>query len=388
MFFGNDRIKDEEIAQLKAKIKALEEKASGEDALFNEINDVLTKFEKGLVEISLKQTSQNPKLNSIKEALNKALQTNANFSNQIIKTLIEYGNANFEYPVSIEGISGKTGSIILGVRALGSSISELLAILDMTSNELNNEMIELANASNMLANASNQQAASLEETAAALEEVTSTIVSTNENTALMAKLSTEVSNSASKGQELANETFVSMDSINQEVSAIDQAIVVIDQIAFPASQISSQSKSIQTLAQTLVDVVGHTKYNQNAKKQVCDVDLMFTLNRLKLDHINFKDSNFAKLDNKATFKVTASTECNLGKWLDVQEREGKTFTKTQNWTHLKDVHNKVHSGVQGIVDNNNAGNLAKMLSDTLEIDKAISDVFWTIQQTKIENCGK
>jgi methyl-accepting chemotaxis protein len=113
---------------------------------------------------------------------------------------------------------------------------------------------------------------------------------------------------------------------------------------------------------------------------------MFTLNKLKLDHINFKDSNFAKLDNNATFKVATDHECNLGKWIDTQEKDGKSFTKTANWNHLKEVHRKVHGGVQSIVNDNASGKTSKILNDTLEIDKAISDVFWTIQQTKRDNC--
>jgi len=443
MFFGNARAKDEEIVELKKKIKDLEQNKSDEDKLLVEINEALLKFEKGFYDLTLKQSCSNLKLNEIKENLNNALKSNAQFSNQAVKTLIEYGNANFEYEVSTDGISGKTGSIILGIRALGSSISELLALMDLASNKLNNEMIELSSASNMLASASNQQAASLEETAAALEEVTSTIINTSENTALMLKLSNEVSLSAANGEKLANETFSSMDSINHEVTDIDHAIVVIDQIAFQtnilslnaaveaatageagkgfavvaqevrnlanrsadaakeiknivqkakekansgkqiaqnmidgyaalnqniesqlkliadvsnasleqkqaieqindavneldkttqqnasaASQISSQSKNIQILAQQLVDVVNHTTYNEVSKNQVCDIDMMFTLNKLKLDHINFKDSNFAKLDNNATFKVATDHECNLGKWIDTQEKDGKIFYK-------------------------------------------------------------
>lgn len=136
MFFCNTKEKDNEIASLKKKIEQYEQSKLNEDALFEEINDVLLKVEKGLYDLSVKQTSNNPKLNQIKENLNNALATNAKFSNQVVKTLIEYGNANFEHEVKIDGISGKTGSILLGVRALGSSISELLAFMDISSNEL------------------------------------------------------------------------------------------------------------------------------------------------------------------------------------------------------------------------------------------------------------
>ena len=58
--------------------------------------------------------------------------------------------------------------------------------------------------------------------------------------------------------------------------------------------------------------------------------MMFKLNSLKLDHINFKDTNYNKLDSKATWTVSTETQCNLGKWIEEQEKEGKEFTKSSN----------------------------------------------------------
>ncbi len=191
--------KDAEIIKLKKRIEELESNKNDEDLILDEINQVLRKFEKGFYGIYAKKTiHQIKKINQIRDNLNNALQSNAELANRGIATLIEYGNANFEYQVDTDGLSGKMGSIILGVRALGSSISELLAILDTTSETLHNEMIDLSDAANSLATASNQQASSLEETAAALEQVTSTVINTSENTYKMAKLSEEVNKSVKK----------------------------------------------------------------------------------------------------------------------------------------------------------------------------------------------
>jgi methyl-accepting chemotaxis protein len=500
MFFGNNK-KDEEIAKLKARVEELEAQNSSEDFLLEEINEILLKFEKGFYGIFVKGESKNSHLNQIKDNLNNALKNNAVLADRGIQTLIEYGNANFEHKIDTNDLSGKMGSVILGIRALGSSISELLALLDMTSEQLHNEMVELSNASNALATASTQQAASLEETAAAVEEVTSTVVSTSENTEKMARLSEIVNQSVKKGEELANNTFESMDNINNEVSLIENATSIIDQIAFQtnilslnaaveaatageagkgfavvaaevrnlatrsadaakeitaivhkakerasegkviaqnmkegynilnenissqldiikevsnaskeqqqaieqindsineldqttqqnasaAAQISSQSQHIEALSRKLVDVVSKTTYIKDAKEQVNDIDLMFTLNRLKLDHINFKDTNYKQLDSRTIWKAKSETECNLGKWIIEQENIGKEYTKTENWAHLKEVHSNVHNGVQSVIEDNANGNVKNMLNTSLDIDKAISDVFWTIQKTKREN---
>ncbi len=112
---------------------------------------------------------------------------------------------------------------------------------------------------------------------------------------------------------------------------------------------------------------------------------MFTLNRLKLDHINFKDSNYGQLDSKTIWKVKSEKECNLGKWIIEQEENEQKFTKTENWEQLKEVHYNVHNGVQNIINYNANDEISNMLNSSLDIDKAISDVFWTIQKVKREN---
>lgn len=122
----------------------------------------------------MKRDSSNMVLNGIKNNLNDALQENARVSDIIIKTLIEYGNTNFAYDIDTKGISGKSGSILLGIKALGNTISELLATLNNVAGNLNNDM-------------------------------------------------TGLHNEAFKGQNLANDTFASMDSINNQVSMIHMA---------------------------------------------------------------------------------------------------------------------------------------------------------------------
>ena len=54
----------------------------------------------------------------------------------------------------------------------------------------------------------------------------------------MANFSEKVTNSAILGEKLANETNVSMDDINAQVTAINEAISVIDQIAFQTNILS------------------------------------------------------------------------------------------------------------------------------------------------------
>ena len=238
MLFGRIAEKDKQIAELTAKIKELEENQSNENKILEEINDVLSKAAKGLCGIRVNGDTNDPSVDKIKNNLNDTLKYYQQFGDQSIEVLIEYGNANFSHEVKTDGLSGKLGSIILGIRALGSSVSELLALMDISSNDLNTQAKNLNSASSALSNASNEQAARLEETAAALEEVTSTVISNSENAAKMSSFVKEVSMSAKKGQDLSNQTDKSMDDINEQVSAINEAITVIDQIAFQTNILS------------------------------------------------------------------------------------------------------------------------------------------------------
>ena len=503
MFFGNSKEKDEKIAKLEKENAELKANKNSDNEILSEIEDVLRKFEKGLCGFRVNSNTDNEDYNEIKNSLNNAIGETQRYLDDAIKILIEYGNANFAYEIDTKGLSGKTGSVILGVRALGSSISELLAILDMTSEQLNSDVNILNQATSELATASNEQAASLEQTSAALEEVTSTVVNNSSNTVRMSQYADKVVSSVKSGQELANQTATSMEEINAQVTAINDAISVIDQIAFQtnilslnaaveaatageagkgfavvaqevrnlasrsaeaaneiktlvesatqkandgknissqmidgytelndniqhtielindvsnaskeqqqgveqinsavahldkatqenaaaAENIDRQADVIAGLSQRLVDIVNHTKYTSVSKEQVCDIDMVFTLNRLKLDHINFKDSNLSKLNEKTTWKVKTDHDCNLGKWIDEQERTNQSFTQTQNWSHLKEVHAKVHGGAQTIIDKNATTTTTnEIIDEALDLDKAISDVFWTVQQVKRDNC--
>lgn len=198
----------------------------------------------------------------------------------------------------------------------------------------------------------------------------------NENIAKQLSIIKEVLN-ASKEQRGANE------QINDAVNELDKTT---QQNAAAATQISSQTAEIEELSNKLIGVVNHTTYTKDAAGKVCDIDMMFVINRLKLDHINFKDINCNKLDSKKTWTVTNEKECNLGKWIIEQENNNESFTKTKNWEYLKVEHEKVHSGVQIVVNSNANGNLNDMLNISTQIDKAIAGVFLAMQTTKEENC--
>ena len=217
---------------------------------------------------------------------------------------------------------------------------------------------------------------------------------------------------ANHGKEIAQEMINGYNNLNEKISAtstivtevqaaskeqehgivqINDAITELDQAtqqnANTASRISDLSNEVSNLSQNLVTASSRATYNQSARKQVCDVDFVYNTAKLKNAHIIFKTNNFNKLGENKQWTVVNHHECDLGKWMDKQEKNNMAFTKTQNWNDLKRIHEGVHIGVQDYIneDVQNALNstLVKISSD---IEVATVGVFDHLNQLKVEHC--
>ncbi|MCG3712715.1 methyl-accepting chemotaxis protein [Aliarcobacter butzleri] len=206
--------------------------------LIDETISVLGEFEQGDLCQRLNLNVSNPALTQLKNVLNKMADNLENNIENVLNILEQYSNYNYLNKISTKNLKEHLLKLASGVNNLGDSITQMLVenktnglTLDKSSNVL------LANV-DKLNLSSNEAAASLEETAAALEEVTSNVRNNTQNIAQMAKLSSEVTASASQGEKLANETTVAMDEINNQVNLINEAIGVIDNIAFQTNILS------------------------------------------------------------------------------------------------------------------------------------------------------
>jgi len=468
-----------------------------------EVDKAIQMARAGFFVYTVKATTDNRSTNDLKNSVNDMIKDLGEKFDAIDKALIEYGNARFDYKFDVENISGTLSSIVFGTKAIGSNISELLATIMQSGDQLSHNIDILSTSANSLSRSANEQAASLEETAAAVEEISSNIQSSSENVHMMADLSDEVTTSASKGEKLASQTALSMDEINEKVNAISEAITVIDQIAFQtnilslnaaveaatageagkgfavvaqevrnlasrsaeaargikelvesanakasdgkriaddmivgykqlnekieknkemidmvsqasqeqsrgivqindainildkntqenaadATNIDNLAKEVAILSENLINFASHAKFRDEARAQICDVDMMYSLNSLKLDHLNFKTSNFMKLNERSSFKVATHTECKLAAWIKEQELKNAPFTKTQNWKNLNDAHARVHQNVQKYIDHNaqNDSN-DHLLAIGNDIEIATGEVFQTLNIVKQENC--
>ncbi|MDD3008437.1 MAG: methyl-accepting chemotaxis protein [Arcobacter sp.] len=198
----------------------------------------------------------------------------------------------------------------------------------------------------------------------------------NENIVVTTKLIDDVA-TASKEQQKA------MAQINDTVNSLDQAT---QQNAALASTINDMAVKTSSLVTQLENTINQTSFDKSAHKRVCDTTMIIDINRLKSDHINFKNVNFAQCKEGFKFTVKSCHECNLGKWIDAHEN--RDFAKTKEWEDLKIAHKKVHDLVQETVylyadksDN------TKIFLTTKDIEENIEKVFDLLNKIREINCS-
>ncbi len=178
--------------------------------------------------------------NNINKALERiaTAQSKDAFIQDMLKIVDEYKLNNYTHSIDTTGMQEDIIGLANGINQLGKSLA------DLSLENLHNGLALQDGANHLAKNvhtiniAAKEQAVSLEETAIALTQITSNIKNSNSNTAKMAQYAHLLTDSTQKGKDLANQTAVSMDEINKQVTSINDAIGVIDQIAFQTNILS------------------------------------------------------------------------------------------------------------------------------------------------------
>jgi methyl-accepting chemotaxis protein len=186
-------------------------------------------------------------------------------------------------------------------------------------------------------------------------------------------------------EEVANATKEQQNAIvqiNDTVNSLDKAT---QENASLASNINSMAKNTEELVEQLRDAVSNTTYNTASKKRICDPALIFTANKLKSDHIVFKDNNFNNCGVGKNFTVKTHNECDLGKWINAHKDEH--FAQTNEWKELLKVHEDVHTKVQKIVDLYAKGaSNEEIFNYTKDVEQSAGKVFGLLDRLREINC--
>ena len=215
----------------------IEEGINQDGKVIEEAIDIVHKAKEGFYTYDIKEKANSKQVEQLKDELNEMLIVTRENITMITHALVQFGNAKYDYSIDAKS-SGNIGSLIKGTNSLGTSVSEVLCMVNNTGTKLSRNSEELAATSEQLSASATEQAASLEETAAAIEEITSTITQTDEKTKKMLQISKELEETCLKDNELALNTGKSMQDIDQATNDIVDAITIIDQIAFQTNILS------------------------------------------------------------------------------------------------------------------------------------------------------
>ena len=235
---GNKKL-DDMFREWNNEIKIFDNRNKDDMKVLGEIVLTADKVEQGIYKCRIKATSSNPTISTLKNTLNKMLNSLDDSTSRILRVVNSYTNDDFTDSIKvIDKYKDDMKLLMESINKLGSSLEK-----NAKNNFQNGQTLEqnsslMTSSMNNLASKANAQAASLEETAAALEEITSITRNNTENASKMATLGQIVKKSIFTNEELASKTAGSMDEINQKVNSINEAITVIDQIAFQTNILS------------------------------------------------------------------------------------------------------------------------------------------------------
>ena len=228
------KVINENIEKTKKLIEA-------DNLLIEDAKVVMARVNNGWYSQLIERTTTNTSLEEFKNNVNQMIKSTKDRFEEVDSVLEDYSKLDYRKSLQMKPSDEKGGvfeRLVVGINALQESITNML--IDNKTNGLTLDAssdILLVNV-DKLNQSSNEAAASLEETAAAIEQITSNVRNNTENIAKMAKLSNEVTASATNGEKLANQTTQAMDEINNQVTLINESITVIDQIAFQTNILS------------------------------------------------------------------------------------------------------------------------------------------------------
>jgi len=194
----------------------------------------------------------------------------------------------------------------------------------------------------------------------------------------------EVMDVVSSVTKATHEQKIGMEQIN---SAVNQLDLATQENANASEIVSNKAMALSEISAQLLAIVNRTSFDKTKGNSVCDVNLVFDTTKLKLDHISFKETNFAKVGNGNNWRVKDHHGCDLGKWID--EHSNEPYTQNQDWKDLLKAHEEVHSGVQEYVDvDSKDKNDQKLYDIAHKIEDSTSKVFDGIDKIKMHRCEK
>ena len=207
--------------------------------VLGEIVLTLDKMSQGIYQCRIHSKSKNFMIEALRNTLNNSLDQSEKNMISLRDNVELYANNDFRDSININPkMKGDLLLVMQSVNKLGNSLSNGARSNLENGKHLESNSATMTDSVNNLADKANQQASSLEQTTAAVETITTITRNNSTNASKMSELGNKVNDEVTNGMKLANQTSQAMDSINEQVTAINEAITIIDQIAFQTNILS------------------------------------------------------------------------------------------------------------------------------------------------------
>ncbi|MGM0518394.1 MAG: methyl-accepting chemotaxis protein [Campylobacterota bacterium] len=171
--------------------------------------------------------------------------------------------------------------------------------------------------------------------------------------------------------------------INDAVNTLDQATQKNAQVA---NEISSMSKKIETMSNSLVTAASRASFLEESLNKVCDVDLVYDTAQLKVNLLNRKDETYSKLGTFRKWHI--EDEETVKQWYSKHENSGKKLNPN-TMKELNNLTNQFRSNLQSLVDSNaNKENNDTLNKKAKDVEVTTFKVFNSLNQLKEDACKK
>ena len=184
--------------------------------------------------------------------------------------------------------------------------------------------------------------------------------------------------------------YVATASKEQEkgITQINDAVTMLDKAtqenAHVAEEISSMSTQIADMSNSLVTAASRASFLEDAREEVCNVDLVYDTANLKVDVLKLKDSVYSQLGKYQTWKVTKDQS--LEDWIT-------NYTNTNpnvnmgSIDNLRDLSASLNIKLQNLVDSNANKKENVILNEKAkEVEIETLRIFGTLNQLKKDAC--
>jgi methyl-accepting chemotaxis protein len=169
--------------------------------------------------------------------------------------------------------------------------------------------------------------------------------------------------------------------INDAVNTLDQATQKNAQVA---EEISKMSTEIANMSNSLVTAAARASFLEEAREEVCNVDLVYDTAKLKVDVLSVKDSVYTKLGSYEAWTAKSSEE--LNKWIEnyISINPNANVEVIEN---LKELNKNLTVKFQDLINANADKKPNEVLNDkakAIEIESL--RIFGTLNHLKKEAC--